>query len=264
VCCLQVDIYLNFRTGFISEGHFVSDDWLVAKTYLEGAFFADVLGTFPLNIVQVHQPSPSPSLPIPCSTLPTSRRLGATPHPSSFVAHSKPSLEARSTKQLGTHHPISPHPIASHSISSSHLIPSHPIPSHHLIPSHPIPSHPVPSYRYLPSISSSHPIPSQMALNPDNPYGDARIAAMQAEADGAAGGGGGVDPGRANRMLRLMRMAKLAKLARMRKLAKYMEPRSNARRAHPVVSQRTALHLIPSHRIPSLILPISSQVSGVV
>ena len=34
---------------------------------------------------------------------------------------------------------------------------------------------------------------------------------------------GGMDPGRANRMLRLMRMAKLAKLARMRKLAKTME-----------------------------------------
>ena len=103
------DIALNFRTGYVSEGHFVSDDWLVAKDYLKGSFVMDVLGTFPLNIVT-------------------------------------------------------------------------------------------------------------MILDPANPYGDPQLAALQAQ---QAAAGGGVDPGRANRLLRLMRMAKLAKLARMRKLAKY-------------------------------------------
>ena len=105
------DIYLNFRTGFMHEGHFVSDDWVVAKAYLKGSFLMDVLGTFPLNI-------------------------------------------------------------------------------------------------------------AMMVANPENPYGDAQLAAMLSagQADN-----GGMDPGRANRMLRLMRMAKLAKLARMRKLAKTME-----------------------------------------
>ena len=49
----MVDIYLNFRTGFMHEGHFVADDGAVAKAYLKGSFLMDVLGTFPLNIVQV-------------------------------------------------------------------------------------------------------------------------------------------------------------------------------------------------------------------
>ena len=47
------DIALNFRTEYMSEGHFENDDWLVAKAYLQGSFFMDVLGTFPLNIVQM-------------------------------------------------------------------------------------------------------------------------------------------------------------------------------------------------------------------
>ena len=38
---------INFRTGFVSEGHFVSDDWLAAKEYLRGSFVMDLLGTFP-------------------------------------------------------------------------------------------------------------------------------------------------------------------------------------------------------------------------
>ena len=25
-----IDIYLNFRTGYMNEGHFVNDDWIVA------------------------------------------------------------------------------------------------------------------------------------------------------------------------------------------------------------------------------------------
>jgi hypothetical protein len=50
---MQVDIYLNFRTGFMSEGHFENDDWLVAKAYLQGSFMMDMLGTFPINLVQM-------------------------------------------------------------------------------------------------------------------------------------------------------------------------------------------------------------------
>ena len=45
------DIIINFRTGYVHEGHFVNDDWLTAKAYLKGSFTMDVLGTFPLNIV---------------------------------------------------------------------------------------------------------------------------------------------------------------------------------------------------------------------
>ena len=45
----MLDIALNFRTGYMAEGHFVSDDWLVAKAYLKGSFVVDCLGTFPLT-----------------------------------------------------------------------------------------------------------------------------------------------------------------------------------------------------------------------
>jgi hypothetical protein len=112
----MIDICLNFRTGFMSEGHFVSDDKLVALAYLKGSFVMDCLGTFPLNVVM-------------------------------------------------------------------------------------------------------------MMVNPDNPYGDSQLAEILAMNAAAANPGaeGGLDPGRANRMLRLLRMAKLAKLARMRKLAKYAQ-----------------------------------------
>ena len=79
----MLDIYLNFRTGFMREaswtglgtryalaicvkpagsdkqrlgphvwqGHLVDDDWVVFKAYLKGAFTMDVLGTFPISIV---------------------------------------------------------------------------------------------------------------------------------------------------------------------------------------------------------------------
>ena len=46
-----VDICLNFRTGFMHEGHLVDDDWQVMKSYLYGSFMMDVAGTFPINIV---------------------------------------------------------------------------------------------------------------------------------------------------------------------------------------------------------------------
>ena len=104
-----IDIVLNFRTGFMLEGHLVADDWEVAKAYVHGSFVMDAIGSFPINIVT-------------------------------------------------------------------------------------------------------------MLANPDNPYGDAQIAEMQAQQ-----AGGSMDAARANRMLRLVRMAKLTKLFRMRRLAKSME-----------------------------------------
>ena len=45
------DIVVNFRTGYVKEGHFVSDGWLAAKNYMQGSFLMDCLGTFPLNIL---------------------------------------------------------------------------------------------------------------------------------------------------------------------------------------------------------------------
>ena len=105
------DIFVSFRTGYVHEGHFVSDNWKVAKAYIRGTFFIDMLGSFPLNL---------------------------------FL----------------------------------------------------------------------------MLANPDNPYGDLYEVGMGIPA--ASGSEGGIDPGRANRMLRLLRIAKFAKLARMAKLAKYV------------------------------------------
>ena len=46
-------LHLSFPTGYVAEGHFVSDDYLVAKAYVKGSFIMDVLGTFPLNIVMM-------------------------------------------------------------------------------------------------------------------------------------------------------------------------------------------------------------------
>ena len=45
------DIVINMRTGYMQEGHYISDDWLSAKKYLKGSFVMDCLGTFPLNIL---------------------------------------------------------------------------------------------------------------------------------------------------------------------------------------------------------------------
>ena len=45
-----IDIIVNFRTGYMHEGHFVSDDWLTIKNYLKGSFAIDFLGSFPLNL----------------------------------------------------------------------------------------------------------------------------------------------------------------------------------------------------------------------
>jgi len=45
------DIVVNSRTGYIREGHFVTNDWQAFKHYLQGSFLFDCLGSFPLNVV---------------------------------------------------------------------------------------------------------------------------------------------------------------------------------------------------------------------
>ena len=46
-----VDIVINFRTGFMQEGHFVSSDERAAWNYLRGSFSIDFVGSFPLNLL---------------------------------------------------------------------------------------------------------------------------------------------------------------------------------------------------------------------
>jgi len=46
-----VDVVLNLRTGYMVEGHFVRDDWLVMRHYLRGSFAFDLISSFPLNLV---------------------------------------------------------------------------------------------------------------------------------------------------------------------------------------------------------------------
>ena len=48
-----IDIVINFRTGFMHEGHFVNDDWMVMSAYLKQSFIMDVAGTIPLGIIQM-------------------------------------------------------------------------------------------------------------------------------------------------------------------------------------------------------------------
>jgi len=45
------DIVVNFRTGYVVEGHFVNGDRDAACHYLKGSFFMDCLGSFPLNLM---------------------------------------------------------------------------------------------------------------------------------------------------------------------------------------------------------------------
>ena len=47
------DIAINFRTGYVREGHFFYDDWQVFMRYFRGAFFQDVIGSVPLNLVLI-------------------------------------------------------------------------------------------------------------------------------------------------------------------------------------------------------------------
>jgi hypothetical protein len=47
----MMDILINFRTGFIREGHFVDDDGEAARMYLRSGFVIDLLGTFPINLI---------------------------------------------------------------------------------------------------------------------------------------------------------------------------------------------------------------------
>ena len=44
------DIIVNFRTGFMSDGHFVRDDWKAVVHYAKGSFVLDFLGSFPPNV----------------------------------------------------------------------------------------------------------------------------------------------------------------------------------------------------------------------
>ena len=44
------DIYVNLRTGYVREGHFVNNSSLAACQYLRHGFFLDFLGSFPLNL----------------------------------------------------------------------------------------------------------------------------------------------------------------------------------------------------------------------
>jgi len=46
-----IDIFVNFRTGFVHEGHFVDDEWLAATKYFKREFAVDFVGSFPLNLV---------------------------------------------------------------------------------------------------------------------------------------------------------------------------------------------------------------------
>ena len=45
------NIFVNFRTGYITEGHFVDDDRLAMLNYVKGAFVLDLLGSLPINVV---------------------------------------------------------------------------------------------------------------------------------------------------------------------------------------------------------------------
>jgi len=47
------DIAINFRTGYVREGHFFYDDWQVFMRYFRGSFFQDVIGSVPLNLVLI-------------------------------------------------------------------------------------------------------------------------------------------------------------------------------------------------------------------
>ncbi|KOO33946.1 cyclic nucleotide-binding protein [Chrysochromulina tobinii] len=48
-----IDIVINFRTGYMHEGHFVNDDWMVMSAYLKESFIMDVASTIPLGIIQM-------------------------------------------------------------------------------------------------------------------------------------------------------------------------------------------------------------------
>ena len=49
--CFMFDILVNCRTGYLKEGHFVSDDYRALRHYLKGWFIIDLVGSFPINFV---------------------------------------------------------------------------------------------------------------------------------------------------------------------------------------------------------------------
>lgn len=46
-----LDIFINFRTGYIVGGHYVDDPWLAAVHYFFDSFAIDFIGSFPLNMI---------------------------------------------------------------------------------------------------------------------------------------------------------------------------------------------------------------------
>eukprot|EP00966_Prymnesium_polylepis_P016460 379542-Prymnesium_polylepis.1 len=47
-----VDIVLSFRTGYLDENNqLVANGRLIARNYMRGSFFIDLIGSFPLNFI---------------------------------------------------------------------------------------------------------------------------------------------------------------------------------------------------------------------
>ena len=45
------DLLISFNTGYVKDGLFVTDRWLVARHYLHGFFFLDLISSFPLGLI---------------------------------------------------------------------------------------------------------------------------------------------------------------------------------------------------------------------
>lgn len=48
----QFDIAVNFRTGYVTGGHYMDDPYLAARHYLRGGFPVDFAGSFPFNLIE--------------------------------------------------------------------------------------------------------------------------------------------------------------------------------------------------------------------
>ena len=79
-----IDIFVNFRTGYVREGHFVHDDYHAFKNYLTGSFVFDLLGgAIPL-------PHPSPATPPSRASHPAAHTVPTPIHPIPTHPHSHP------------------------------------------------------------------------------------------------------------------------------------------------------------------------------
>ena len=45
------DIVINFRTGYMVDGQFVTDTRAIARYYVRTTFFVDLVGSFPINLI---------------------------------------------------------------------------------------------------------------------------------------------------------------------------------------------------------------------